>query len=237
MENLGEKYYLKFEITNQLTGEKGSDIIETSKEKIQELNELSSKHIREFDKIFNNLCPQFDKKIAEIGRKLSNLYEIDPSKDGFIDWFTRIKIGNYKITPYFENGIMIDLEFFFPDYESIFIPNIQDQFLHEYCIYVSNEQDQIKNNLSATNQPKGKKTKTLEINPRTSEAKLNYLEIVTWYINLRKESKTPNTAKNNTMLKFKIKIDTFRKAFKENKQILIGTEYEADFKFLKPIVK
>jgi hypothetical protein len=74
-------------------------------------------------------------------------------------------------------------------------------------------------------------------NPRTSSAKLRYLEIVNWYIDMRKESKSIITAKNKAMGKYKIGIDTFNKAIKENAQILIGTEFEADFKFLKPKVK
>ena len=76
-----------------------------------------------------------------------------------------------------------------------------------------------------------------EINPRTSEAKLRYLEIVNWYIDSRKQGKTAIAAKNQTMQRFNIKTDTFRKAIKENSQIIVGTEFEADFKFLKTRVE
>lgn len=111
-------------------------------EQMKELDKLTEQHNEEFNTLFNSLCPQFDERLSAIGGWIAHKYDnILPTKKEFIEWFIRTKIGTYKIIPHYsindnEEYLQEHLEyidFWFPDYENTFIPNLIDDYLLEYC--------------------------------------------------------------------------------------------------------
>ncbi len=69
-------------------------------------------------------------------------------------------------------------------------------------------------------------------NNRTIEKNKKYLDITTMYYTLKEEGKKVNEAKKLTLSKSKIKEDTFKRALRNNRDILRTKEYINDFKWL-----
>ena len=113
-------------------------------EQMKELDKLTKQYNEDFQNIFDGLCPQFDERLSVIGSWIYTQFHIMPTKEEFINWFIRTKIGTYQMKLHFrfdDNGEYSDdieehreyIDWWFPDYKNTFIPNLINDYLLEYC--------------------------------------------------------------------------------------------------------
>jgi hypothetical protein len=142
-ENTEELPCFGLQFTNPRNGEKifTSFSMQDVMEKMEELDRLTERYNEQFNNLFNSLCPQFDERLSVIGGWINAEYHIMPTRKDFIEWFIRTKIGAYKMnvkvigenSEEYSEGHRNSIDWWFPDYENTFIPNLIDDYLLEYC--------------------------------------------------------------------------------------------------------
>ncbi|GAB4038713.1 hypothetical protein [Spirosoma jeollabukense] len=105
-------------------------------------DDIEGKHIENLFQLYNdwfdnhtqNLTPQFQLIATEVSEWLKELYRVNPSKDGFIEWYmaTKMKAGiSIRANKSCDGNHDVTLEF--KMLQDVLTPAIIEEDLHKYC--------------------------------------------------------------------------------------------------------